>query len=297
MRLVAYERLLDGRRQKGVGQLEESERVRPYSLPPEAAERGVAAILEAHLGGRPVPLADVTLALGDLTLLAPFPHPRRNIFCVGKNYYEHAHEFAGSGFDSSAAAGAVPDAPIVFSKVPECVTGPGEPILIDPAVSSTVDYEAELLVVIGKGGRGIPKARALEHVWGYTIVNDVTARDLQGRHKQWLIGKSQDSFCPMGPVAVTADELDLGDTPVRCWVNGELRQDANTRDLIFDVPTLIETLSAGITLLPGDLIATGTPAGVGIGFKPPKYLQDGDRVAIEIGPLGRLENPVRQRTA
>jgi 2-keto-4-pentenoate hydratase/2-oxohepta-3-ene-1,7-dioic acid hydratase in catechol pathway len=132
----------------------------------------------------------------------------------------------------------------------------------------------------------------MNHVWGYTIVNDVTARDLQGRHKQWLIGKSLDGFCPMGPWVVTADEIDLADTAVRCWVNGEKRQDSNTRDLIFDVPTLIATISAGITLMPGDVIATGTPAGVGIGFNPPKYLHPGDVVRIEIGGIGVLENRV-----
>jgi 2-keto-4-pentenoate hydratase/2-oxohepta-3-ene-1,7-dioic acid hydratase in catechol pathway len=239
-------------------------------------------------------LADVTVAIEPSQIRAPFPRPIRNIFCVGKNYYEHAHEFSRSGFDSSAASGAVHEAPIIFSKVPDCVAGPGDPILLDAAVSTAIDYEAELCVVIGKGGRGIRKAEAMQHVWGYTIVNDVTARDLQGRHKQWLIGKSQDSFCPMGPVAATAGEIDLGKTNVRCWVNGELRQSANTRDLIFDVPTLIETLSAGITLRTGDLIATGTPAGVGIGFNPPKYLKPGDRVTIEIDGLGRLENVVQE---
>jgi 2-keto-4-pentenoate hydratase/2-oxohepta-3-ene-1,7-dioic acid hydratase in catechol pathway len=218
--------------------------------------------------------------------------PRRNLFCVGKNYHEHAHEFALSGFDSSAAAGAVPEAPIIFSKVPETVIAPSAPIRVDPSVSQSVDYEAELAVIIGRRGRGIARAAALGLVWGYTIVNDVTARDLQGKHKQWLIGKSQDGFCPMGPWAVSADEVDLADTPIRCWVNGELRQNANTRDLIFDVPTLIETISAGITLLPGDIIATGTPAGVGIGFKPPRYLKHGDTVRIEIGGIGVLENPV-----
>lgn len=290
MKLVAFER--DNR--LGVGLWEADGRVRPYRLTDEEAALGVAAITAAHVAGRSVPLADLTVAVNSGQIRAPFPRPVRNIFCVGKNYYEHAHEFARSGFDSSAATGAVPDAPIIFSKVPECVTGPGTPILFDPQVSSAIDYEAELCVVIGQGGRGIRKAEALSHVWGYTIVNDVTARDLQGRHKQWLIGKSQDSFCPMGPIAATADEIDLGNTGVRCWVNGELRQDANTRDLIFDVPTLIETLSAGITLKTGDLIATGTPAGVGIGFDPPKYLKPGDHVAIEIDGLGRLENVVAE---
>jgi 2-keto-4-pentenoate hydratase/2-oxohepta-3-ene-1,7-dioic acid hydratase in catechol pathway len=251
------------------------------------AIRLLASGQKLEVSGPPIPLAKVTLE-------APIPRPDRNIFCVGKNYHEHAHEFARSGFDSSAQSGAVPDAPIIFSKVPETVTAPGRPILIDPRVSGAIDYEAELAVVIGKGGRGIRKADALDHVWGYTIVNDVTARDLQGRHKQWLIGKSQDSFCPMGPWLVSRDELDLANTQVRCWVNGELRQDANTNALIFDVPTLIETISAGLTLMPGDIIATGTPAGVGIGFNPPKYLKAGDVVRIEIGNIGVLENPVAE---
>jgi 2-keto-4-pentenoate hydratase/2-oxohepta-3-ene-1,7-dioic acid hydratase in catechol pathway len=161
-----------------------------------------------------------------------------------------------------------------------------------PTVSTKFDYEAELAVVIGRGGRGITRAQALDHVWGYTIVNDVTARDWQARHKQWFLGKSFDTFCPMGPWIVTADELHVGDLAVRCWVNGELRQNANTRDLIFDVPTLIETISAGITLFPGDIIATGTPAGVGVGFKPPKFLKPGDRVRIEIAGIGTLTNSV-----
>ena len=245
-------------------------------------------------------IAPASLPVGDAldhdkqpVFAAPIPRPGRNIFCVGKNYYEHAHEFARSGFDSGAASGAVPDAPIIFSKVPECVIATGAPILFDPSVSSAIDYEGELAVIIGTGGRGITRAQAMAHVWGYTIVNDVTARDLQSRHKQWLIGKSLDTFCPMGPWAVTADALDLGDTRIRTWVNDELRQDANTASLIFDVPTIIAALSAGMTLYPGDVIATGTPAGVGIGFNPPRYLQNGDRVAVEIAGIGRLENPVR----
>jgi len=233
-----------------------------------------------------------TIPLGEVSLQAPVPRPRRNIFCVGKNYHEHAHEFAQSGFDSSAAKGAVPEAPIVFSKLPETAIPAGAPIGIDASVTTAVDYEAELAVIIGKGGRNIQAADALDHVWGYTIVNDVTARDLQGKHSQWLIGKSQDSFCPMGPWAVTADEIDLSDTAVRCWVNDELRQESNTKLLIFDVPTIIAAISNGVTLKPGDVIATGTPAGVGIGFKPPKYLVPGDRVRIEIDGIGVLENPV-----
>ncbi|MBV9218888.1 MAG: fumarylacetoacetate hydrolase family protein, partial [Methylobacteriaceae bacterium] len=138
------------------------------------------------------------------------------------------------------------------------------------------------------------RAHALDCVWGYTIINDVTARDLQSRHAQWLIGKSQDTFCPMGPWAVTRDEIDLRRTGIRCWVNGELRQDSNTSLLIFDVPTIIAAISAGITLQPGDVIATGTPAGVGIGFDPPRFLKGGDVVRIEIDGIGVLENPVEE---
>lgn len=266
--------------------------IQPLDLSAEEASEGVLALIDRGLAGRPAAPRGAPLPVDSVTLLAPVPRPRRNIFCVGKNYHAHAKEFAASGFDSSANAGDVPPHPIIFSKVPETVTPTGAPIPIDPAVSTAVDYEAELAVIVGRAGRGIAKADALRHVWGYTLLNDVTARDLQGRHSQWLIGKSQDGFCPMGPAAVTADELDLGDTLVRCWVNGELRQEANTAQLIFDVPTLIETLSAGITLLPGDVIATGTPAGVGIGFDPPRYLAPGDEVAMEIAPIGRLVNPV-----
>ena len=285
MKLAAF----DWKGERHLGRLSEDGRaIERFALPEgTAAEEGVACLI-----GHDIPQVAETLPLSEVNLAAPVPRPHRNIFCVGKNYYEHAHEFAASGFDSSAAKGAVPDAPIVFSKLPETVVPCGAPIKIDAAVTSAVDYEAELAVIIGKAGRNIAPADALDHVWGYSIVNDVTARDLQGRHSQWLIGKSQDSFCPMGPCAVTADEIDLSDTPVRCWVNDELRQDSNTSLLIFDVPTIIAAISNGITLQPGDVIATGTPAGVGIGFNPPRYLTPGDRVRIEIGGIGVLENPV-----
>lgn len=233
------------------------------------------------------------VALDDVVMLAPIPRPRRNIFCVGKNYHEHAREFAESGFDTSQGNGAaIPDAPIIFSKVPECVVGPDAAVRLPDDAADQVDYEAELAVVIGVGGRRIPRADAYAHVWGYTLLNDVTARDLQARHKQWLIGKSLDTFAPMGPWLVTADEVEPENLTIRCWVNGDLRQEACTRDLIFDIPTIIETISSGITLYPGDVIATGTPAGVGIGFTPPRFLQRGDRIEIEVDGLGRLSNSV-----
>jgi 2-keto-4-pentenoate hydratase/2-oxohepta-3-ene-1,7-dioic acid hydratase in catechol pathway len=173
----------------------------------------------------------------------------------------------------------------------------GSTVLIDPAVSSAIDYEAELAVIIGKEGRAIAKERAFDHVWGYTIVNDVTARDLQGKYSQWLIGKSQDTFCPMGPWAVTKDEIDLTQAGIRCFVNGDLRQDSKLSLLIFDIPTIIATLSQGITLKPGDVIATGTPAGVGIGFDPPRYLKNGDFMRVEIDGIGALENSVAERAS
>lgn len=240
-------------------------------------------------------LPEASVALKELEILAPLPRPPRNIFCVGKNYHAHAREFTRSGFDSSAKddSDAIPTAPIIFCKVPECVIANEAPIRYPDGISDKVDYEAELAVVIGKGGRGIRKVDAYRHVFGYMIANDITARDLQARHSQWLIGKSLDTFCPMGPWLVTADAVDAADLTVRCWVNDELRQDANTANLIFDIPTLIETLSAGITLYPGDILATGTPAGVGIGFDPPRYLSRGDRVTIEISKLGRLSNVLR----
>jgi 2-keto-4-pentenoate hydratase/2-oxohepta-3-ene-1,7-dioic acid hydratase in catechol pathway len=233
------------------------------------------------------------LRLADVRLLAPFPRPAKNIFCVGKNYHEHAREFHDSGFDASAGASAVPDLPIIFTKAATTVIGPGEAIPGSSDPTQSVDYEGELTVVIGRGGRGIRKADAYNHVFGYTIINDVTARTLQHAHKQWFLGKNLDGFCPTGPCVVTADEVpDVTKLRLETRVNGEVRQSADVSDLIFDIPTLIETISGVMTLEPGDLIATGTPVGVGIGFKPPKYLKAGDTVAITIEPIGTLTNPV-----
>lgn len=281
--------------QQGVGRISADARsIEPFQFSAAEAALGALPLVEAQAAGRALPATGKAIALDQVQLTAPIPRPRRNVFCVGKNYHAHAKEFAGSGFDSSAKSGGdIPSAPIIFSKVPESVIGPQDAIVIPAEVSTAIDYEAELTVVIGKGGKGITKADAMKHVWGYTIINDMTARDWQGRHSQWLLGKSFDTFCPMGPWLVTADEMDGQNTDVKCWVNGELRQDANTKDFIFDIPTLIECISAGITLYPGDLIATGTPAGVGIGYKPPKYLKSGDVVKIEIGGIGVLENPLK----
>jgi 2-keto-4-pentenoate hydratase/2-oxohepta-3-ene-1,7-dioic acid hydratase in catechol pathway len=242
--------------------------------------------LGRHLGKAPL------TPLKDVKILAPIPRPRRNIFCVGKNYVEHAKEFASSGFDATAKE-VVPEFPVVFTKQPTSVIASGDRIPAHLDDTKTVDYEGELAVVIGKGGRAIPAARAMSHVFGYTIVNDVTSRELQQKHRQWAIGKGIDGFCPMGPVIVTADEIpDPAALRLRTFINGELRQDALVRDLIFDIPTLIATISRYITLEPGDIIATGTPAGVGIGFTPPKFLKRGDKVRIEISGIGVLENPV-----
>ena len=263
--------------------------VRALPFAPGTVTEGILALLDRpDLGTDIFKLAGDPVALSSVTLLAPIPRPRRNIFCVGRNYHAHAKELSSSVFKTSAADPAA--WPIVFTKVPECVVGPNDMVIVPSDISDQTDYEAELAVIIGKGGKNISREAAMSHVYGYTIVNDVTARDVQMRHQQWDLGKSFDTFCPMGPWVVTADELDGNDTRVRCWVNGELRQDGRTQDLIFDIPSLIETCSRGITLYPGDIIATGTPAGVGMGMDPPQYLKRDDVVRIEIDGLGILEN-------
>jgi 2-keto-4-pentenoate hydratase/2-oxohepta-3-ene-1,7-dioic acid hydratase in catechol pathway len=231
------------------------------------------------------------IPLSEVQLKAPIPLPRRNVICVGKNYREHAKEFSHSGFEAGAVKGAeIDEYPAVFTKLPSSVAGPGATVSLHSHITESVDYEAELALIVGKGGRDIAKADAYKHVFGYTIVNDVTARDRQRNHKQWFLGKALDGFCPMGPWIVTADEINPENLDVKCWVNGELRQNANTSDLIFDIPTLIATISAGLSLQAGDIVATGTPAGVGIGFNPPKFLKAGDVVRIAISGIGDLEN-------
>jgi 2-keto-4-pentenoate hydratase/2-oxohepta-3-ene-1,7-dioic acid hydratase in catechol pathway len=254
------------------------------------AARGALPLIQALAQGEPLPPASGPRLPADVvSLRAPLPRPLRSLFCAGRNYRAHAAELATTVFRDSLPKEDL--WPIVFAKLGECVVGPFDEVrLPGAAVSTQIDYESELAVVIGRGGRDIPRSRAMDHVFGYTIVNDVSCRDVQVRHQQWDLGKSFDTFCPMGPCIVSADELDGASTRVRGWVNGELRQDASTRDLIFDIPTLIETCSRGITLYPGDVIATGSPAGVGMGFDPPKWLRSGDMVRIEIDGIGAIEN-------
>jgi 2-keto-4-pentenoate hydratase/2-oxohepta-3-ene-1,7-dioic acid hydratase in catechol pathway len=292
MRLVTFTR--PGRLQQEVGALDAAGAV----LDLAAAEPLLRGQSMLDLAAAPALVAKARDAVAkapavpQAKLCAPIPRTPKNIFCVGKNYHEHAKEFAGSGFDGGAKD-VVPPFPVVFSKPHTSIIANGEPILghLDP--TGGLDYEGELGVVIGAGGRGIAKADALRHVFGYTIVNDVTARHLQKRHSQWILGKGLDSFCPMGPAILTADEApDPTKLLVTTWVNGERRQHAPVADLIFDIPTLIEAISAAITLEPGDVIATGTPAGVGIGYNPPVFLKSGDVVRIEISGVGVLENPV-----
>ncbi len=224
--------------------------------------------------------------LADVHLLAPIPRPRKNIFCMGRNYADHAAEHGA----------AVSAAPILFSKAPTTVNGPYDPIEIDPAVSDRLDWEVELGVVLGRAGKNIAAAQALDSIFGYTVINDISARDLQFRHQQWFKGKSLDGSCPMGPWIVTADEIaDPHALNLRLRVNGVTKQDANTSLMIFKLPAIIEALSAGMTLEPGDIIATGTPSGVGDARTPPEYLQPGDVVEAEIDGIGTLRNPVIQK--
>ena len=229
--------------------------------------------------------------LSDVRLLAPL-RVRKNVFAVGRNYHDHAHEFSKSGFDASEKK-VIPEHPVIFTKAPTSVIGPDDAIVLANDPTGTSDYEGEMAVVIGRRCRGARRENALDNVFGWTIVNDVTARDLQQKHVQWFVGKSPDTFCPIGPCITTIDELpDIRSSWLRTTVNGELRQEVPISDLIFDVESLIVTLSDVMTLEPGDVIATGTGVGVGIGFDPPKFLTAGDLVEVSIDGIGTLRNPV-----
>ncbi len=230
---------------------------------------------------------------GDVEFLSPLAALVRNVFAVGKNYVDHAREFDTSGFNATSGSGAaMPAAPQIFTKATTSLAGPTDDIVFSEATTSSVDYEGEIGVVIAEECRNVPRGEAMGKVFGFIALDDVTARDLQRDHVQWFLGKSLDTFCPVGPWITTPDEAPVESLRVRTWVNDELRQDAPLADLIFGVPALIETLSAAMTLLPGDIIATGTPVGVGIGFSPPRFLRAGDVVRVAATGLGELRNTV-----
>jgi 2-keto-4-pentenoate hydratase/2-oxohepta-3-ene-1,7-dioic acid hydratase in catechol pathway len=248
----------------------------------DVTNRLAAAAASATTNSSSSPMPPVA-PLGDATLLAPVPRPGK-VVAIGRNYREHADE---EGVDP-------PSAPLVFSKWPSSIVGHGADITWDPELTQQVDYEAELAVVIGRPARNVSESDALDHVLGYTCLNDVSARDVQFGDGQWVRGKSLDTFCPMGPVLVTADELpDPQDLAISCRVGEEVLQDSRTSRMYFSVAEIISYLSRSFTLEPGDVIATGTPGGVGVFRDPPRFLGEGDRVTVEIERIGRLDNTCR----
>lgn len=227
--------------------------------------------------------------LSEVRLAAPIPRPRKNILCIATNYKEHIEETARLRGHKAV----LPEYPVFFTKAPTSVNGPYGEIVVDPAVSSEIDWEAELGVIIGKAGKNIREEDALSYVFGYTVINDITARDLQARHKQFFKGKSLDGSCPMGPWIVSADEIpDPHNVALRLRVNGVVKQESTTSLMIFSINKAIAVLSAGMTLEPGDIIATGTPSGVGFSRTPPEFLKPGDLVETEVDGIGTLRNPV-----
>jgi len=253
----------------------------------DAGDEAVTRVQELALQAKAAGVA--CRAYAETRPLAPLPQPRRNILCLGKNYLEHAQEVAAK----MQVSGEAPAKPIIFTKATTAVIGPGDSIPAWQNLTQKLDYEAELALIIGKGGVNIPAEDAWSHVFGYTAINDISARDLQKDHMQWFRAKSLDGFAPMGPCVVHRSAMpDPADIEVKCFVNGEQRQAATFDQLIFSVPEIIAVLSSGMSLLPGDIIATGTPAGVGMGFRPPKYLQPGDEVVVDVTGVGELRNPV-----
>ena len=237
---------------------------------------------------------NIHYSIDEVKLLSPIPVPVRDIICVGKNYAKHAKEVQKSSFSTLQEKKYVPNELIIFNKATTSVIGPNDKIELINDRTNTTDYEGELGVIIGKRSKNIKYSNATDIIFGYTIINDVTARKLQNNHKQWFIGKSPDTYCPMGPAIVTSDEIsDVTKLKLMTKVNGDIRQDSIVERLIFDIPTLISTISKTMTLEICDVIATGTPAGVGIGFDPPIYLKTGDHVEVVIDNIGKLENTVK----
>lgn len=244
---------------------------------------GEAGLVSLRAAATPDRITATGVPLADLDLLAPIPRPGK-VIAIGRNYADHVAEGGSEP----------PPAPLIFAKFPSSVTGPGTAIRWDPELTDQVDYEAELGVVIGRRARRVTEAEALDYVLGYTCLNDVSARDLQFGDGQWVRGKSLDTFCPIGPAIVTADEMpDPGDLRITCSVNGDFLQDARTSAMFFGVAAIISHCSAAFTLEPGDVIATGTPGGVGIFRHPPRLLRDGDVVTVEIEGIGALTNTCR----
>lgn len=268
----------------------ENDSFRPFSVG-GASVRDLRHVIKLTGEGQATPEYGPSIALARAKLAAPVGPLAKNVICVGKNYHDHAQEFARSGVDQSGDKQESPADPVIFTKSASSLADPFQKISASSDPTHTVDYEGEFGVVIGKRCKNVKRADALDYVFGYTIVNDITARAVQQRHKQWFLGKSLDGFCPVGPWLVTRDEFGVpSEQELATFVNGERRQFAKLAGMIFDVPTFIETVSAYVTLEPGDLLATGTPAGVGIGFNPPRYLVAGDEVRISISGIGELVN-------
>lgn len=285
MKLVTYEH----EDTKGVGAVTDDGLVPLSGIAPDMLsliEMGSAGLERVR---ETISNAQSLVPLAEVSLLAPLPSPRRNIMCLGLNYVEHAEESAAAHGEQAQ----LPEFPVIFTKATLSVNGPYSDIPFDASVSEKIDWEAELGVVIGSKGKNIPANDAMDYVYGYLVINDVSARDLQRQHRQFFKGKSLDGCCPMGPWIVTADEVpDPHNLVIQTLVNGVLKQDSNTRYMIFDVPATITHLSNGMTLLPGDIIATGTPSGVGFARQPAEFLRPGDEVECRIEGIGAIRNRV-----
>ncbi|MGH8253964.1 MAG: fumarylacetoacetate hydrolase family protein [Steroidobacteraceae bacterium] len=243
----------------------------------------------ARIAARSEELSDAWRDATLLYFLAPIPVPVRNVFCVGRNYLDHVKE----GYAAAGKQARIPEVPQFFTKATGTVNSPKGDVRLDPRLTTLFDYEVELAVIIGRGGRDIAEANALEHVFGYTVANDFTARDLQKRHVQWFKGKSLDGSCPLGPCIVDRAEIgEVSTLELSLSVNGEERQRSTVAQMIFDVPTIIASLSAGLTLEPADVILTGTPSGVGFAMDPPRGLKGGDLVVSRIDRIGELRNTI-----